>query len=122
MRPSPITTVGDVISYSFDLRNATFTLSLECKAATKEEAPTEMFLPEFHFPRDNTQIQVSGGKWTISVDDADGGMIQRLRWWHGEGSQNITVRGMKRRQGISMGKEEEEGYLDQCQQSKCNMM
>ena len=57
------------------------------------------------------------------MDDADGGMIQRVRWWHGEGDQSLFIKGVKRRQGVSIGKEEEEGYLDQCQQnSRCVVM
>lgn len=124
MRPSPITTVGNVISSGFDLRNAVFTFSLECKAAATEEVPTEIFLPEFHFPRDNTSVEVSSGKWTISVDDMDGGLIQRLRWYHGAGKQNITVKGVQRRQGMALGREEEEGYLELCRQktNSCSVM
>ena len=122
MRPTPIATVGNVVSYGFDLRNCLFTLSLECKSAATDEVPTEIFLPEFHFPRDNTAVEVSSGKWTISVDDMDGGMIQRLRWIHAEGKQNITVKGEQRRQGMALGKEEEEGYMEQCRQSKCSIM
>ena len=122
VRPSPIATVGNVTSSGFDLRNATFTFSLECKNPATEKVPTEIFLPEFHFPRDNTAVEVSSGKWTISVDDMDGGLIQRLRWYHGAGKQNMTVKGVQRRQGMALGKEEEEGYLEQCSQSKCNTM
>lgn len=65
---------------------------------------------------------VSAGKWEISVDDKDGGMIQRLRWWHVEGEHKLKVTGVVRRQNMALGKEEEEGYMDQCQQSKCSVM
>lgn len=123
VRPSPIATVGNVSSYGFDLRNCTFTLSLECNEAATEDAPTEVFLPEFHFPPDGTAVEVSSGKWTISVDDADGGMIQGLRWWHDQGKQSLTVKGAKRRQGTSLGEEDEApGYLEQCRQSGCELM
>lgn len=122
VRPSPIATVGNVTLSGFDLRNATFTFSLECKVAATEKVPTEVFLPEFHFPRDSTAIEVSSGKWTVSVDDMDGGMIQRLRWVHGAGKQNMTIKGVQRRQGMALGKEEEEeGYLEQCRQSNCTI-
>ena len=67
-------------------------------------------------------LKSASGKWTISVDDMDGGLIQRLRWYHGAGKQNMTVKGVQRRQGMALGKEEEEGYLEQCRQSKCNTM
>ncbi|KAI4124335.1 MAG: hypothetical protein LQ338_004848 [Usnochroma carphineum] len=122
VRPSPIATVGNVASYGFDLKNCIFTLALKCDEAPTEDAPTEVFLPEYHFPRNNTQVEVSSGKWTISVDDADGGMIQRLRWWHGKGKQSLTVRGVKRRQGTSLGQEEAPGYLEQLWQSGCAVM
>ncbi len=124
VRPSPIATVGNVTSSGFDLRNAVFTFSLECKSAATEEVPTEIFLPEFHFPRDNTSVEVSSGKWTISVDDMDGGLIQRLKWFHGAGKQNMTVKGVQRRQGMALGKDEEEGYMEQCRQKtgSCSVM
>lgn len=70
---------------------------------------------------------VSGGKWTISVDggdgDGEGGVVQKLRWWHGVGPQNLTVKGVRRRVGMALGREEEDpGYLDQCGQGKCVVM
>ena len=99
-----------------------FTFSLQCNSPATDDAPTEIFLPEFHFPRSNTSIEVSSGKWTISVDDMDGGLIQRLRWYHGAGNQNITVKGVQRKQGMALGKEEEEGYLEQCKQKGCSVM
>ncbi|KAI4195927.1 MAG: hypothetical protein LQ348_002379 [Seirophora lacunosa] len=123
VRPSPIATAGDVTSYGFDLRNCTFTLALECKEAATEDAPTEAFLPEYHFPRDAVGVEVSSGRWTISVDDEDGGMIQRLRWWHDKGQQSLTVKGVKTRQGTTLGEDEEApGYLEQCRQSGCHVM
>ena len=122
VRPSPIATVGNVTTSGFDLRSCAFTLSLECQQAATEDTPTEIFLPEFHFPRDHTEVEVSSGTWSISVDDTDGGMLQRLRWQYERGKQSMTVRGVQRRQGMVLGKEEEEGYLEQCRQSTCGMM
>jgi hypothetical protein len=122
VRPSPIVTHGEVVSHGFDLRNATFDFALECESPTPEDAPTEIFLPEFHFPREGTDVSVSGGKWIISTDDADGVDVQKLRWWHGEGEQSMTVKGVKRRQGVAIGSEEEEGYLEQCQNGTCGIM
>jgi hypothetical protein len=122
VRPSPIATVGKVLHSGFDLRNCIFTFRLHAHEAGSEERPTEIFLPEYHFPKDKCEIEVSSGKWTISTDDQDGGMIQRLRWWHVEGEHSIKVTGVQRRQNMILGKEEEEGYLDQCQQSKCRLM
>lgn len=122
IRPSPIHTFGKILHSGFDLRNCIFTFSLHAHAETEEHTPTEIFLPEFHFPKDKCEIEVTNGKWTISTDDHDGGMIQRLRWWHIEGEHHIKITGVQRRQNMMLGKEEEEGYLDQCQQSKCSIM
>lgn len=122
LRPSPRATVENVTAYGFDLRNCTFSLTLNSASAATEQAPTEVFLPAFHFPRDKVQVEVSGGKWTISVDGQEGGAIQVLRWWHGDGDNTLTVRGVKRRQGFAPGNEEDDGYLEQCQQSRCNIM
>ncbi|KAL8915277.1 MAG: hypothetical protein Q9172_006917 [Xanthocarpia lactea] len=123
VRPSPIATVGNVVSYGFDLRNCTFTLVLECKDAATEEVSTEVFLPAYHFPRDDIVVEVSSGKWNISVDDADGSMVQVMKWQHDEGKQSLTVKGVKRRQGASVGREEEApGYLQQCWQGGCVIM
>ena len=122
VRPSPITTVGEILSYGFDLRNCIFNLSLRAKNPGPDGIPTEIFLPEFHFPKDKCEIEVSAGKWTISTDDQDGGMIQKLKWWHVEGDHWIKVRGVQRSQNMMVGKEEEEGYLDQCQQNRCAVM
>ena len=124
IRPSPIKTNDTVQKYGFDLRNCTFTLSLSAEKATSEDAPTEIFLPEYHFAASQTKVEISGGKWTISIDDVDGSTMQRLRWWHGEGEQNIKVQGVKRRQGIFMENEVDDGgYLDQCRKmASCNIM
>lgn len=122
VRPSPIATVGKVTSYGFDLRNVTFTLALESQSAATDAVPTEVFLPEFHFPRENTKVEVSGGKWTISVGNTDGGLMQKLRWLHGAGKQNMSVKGVQRKQGMALVKEEPDGYYQQCRQSTCDLM
>lgn len=121
VRPSPIVTVGKIINYGFDLQNCIFNFKLHAHIATTDEKPTEIFLPEFHFPKDKCDIEVTGGKWIISTDDHDGGMIQRLRWWHVEGEHQIKVTGV-RSSALANRREDEEGYYDQCQQSKCGVM
>jgi Glycoside hydrolase family 5 C-terminal domain len=123
IRPSPIATAGTLTAHTFDLRNIVFTLSLTAPTPTLETAPTEIFLPDFHFPRSETGVEVSGGKWTISSEDWKGVDVQVLRWWHGEGEQDIRVIGVKRKATYTtVGGEDDEGYLDQCQQSTCSMM
>ncbi len=121
VRPSPITTVGEILNYGFDLRTCVFTFRLNALIASTEERPTEIFLPAFHFPKDKCEVEVSAGKWTISIDDEDGLKIQKLRWWHVEGEHSMTVTGLPRTQNTMLGKEEEDGYYDQCQQSNCEV-
>ncbi|KAF2758174.1 glycosyl hydrolase-like protein [Pseudovirgaria hyperparasitica] len=122
IRPTPITTCGDIVSYGFDLRNCVFKLELITPSATSENAPTEVFLPEFHFPPGNTTVEVSGGKWQINIGDKNNGLIQILRWWHAAGEQTITVKGVIQRPGLMLDKEEEAGYIEQCQQRNCTLM
>lgn len=122
VRPSTVATVGKVLSHGFDLRNCVFTMALYADKAGSEDRPTEISLPEFHFPKDKCEIEVSSGKWEISTDDEEGNLIQRLKWWHVEGDHQIKITGVQRQQNAALGKEDEDGYLDQCQQSKCCVM
>ncbi|KAI9658115.1 MAG: hypothetical protein M1829_006841 [Trizodia sp. TS-e1964] len=123
VRPSPITTVGQIKSHGFDLRNTHFSLTLTTPNATKEEAPTEIFLPEFHFAPDNIHVQVSGGKWELTVADGFDGPLQTLRWWHAEGEQSLSVAAIvKRKQALGQAAEGDDGYLEQCQQNSCMVM
>lgn len=122
IRPTPVAVHGDMSSFGFDLQNCTFKLSLSAPSSTSEEVPTVIFLPEFHFPTGQTTVEVSGGKWTISTEESSGALQQLLRWWHAEGDQNITVKGVVRKQGAPLGTEEDEGYLQQCQRQMCSVM
>lgn len=49
-------------------------------------------------------------------------MIQVLKWWHREGEQNIKITGVRSASQAILAGEDEAGYLDQCQQSKCRIM
>lgn len=122
IRPTPIYTHGDVTSFGFDLRNSLFRFALSAPSSTKEDAPTVIYLPEFHFPVDQTSVEVSGGKWTISSEETNGALQQLLRWWHAEGEQTMTVKGVVRKQGGALSTEEDEGYLQQCQRQACVVM
>jgi hypothetical protein len=119
VRPSPITAVGTILSYGFDLRNCTFTLRLQ--ADEPDGRATEISLPDFHFPKDKCEIQISSGKWALSTDDTDGALIQKLKWWHLGGEQTIKITGVRRSQAMMLG-DDEENYLEQCQQSNCSVM
>lgn len=123
LRPSPVYVNGALDSYVFDLRNCTFTMTLTAKVATTCEAPTEIYLPEFHFLENGTVIAVSGGKWEIDYQDIKTIKIQRLRWWHAEGEQSIKIEGVKRKAGeFASPSEDDVTYLEQCQRGDCNVM
>lgn len=133
IRPSPIYTAGTLQSTGFDLRNGMFSLSLIHKSspatssADNNTFPTEIFLPQYHFPSEEIDIKVSSGKWSISFEngfEGDNGTagFQILRWWHGSGKQNLIVKGA-RRQVSSTVREDEEGYFAQCSQAtQCGVM
>jgi hypothetical protein len=119
VRPHPIAVHGDVTSYGFMLSTCTFTLTLSSTSPTEQDAPTEVFLPEWHYPSGSTSVEVSGGKWSISQENE----LQILRWWHMEGDQTLTVKGVVRKSGQPVGAtDEEEGYLEQCQKTTCEVM
>lgn len=138
VRPSPIYVCGTLISSGFDLRSCTFNVRLNSESGTTEEVMTEIFLPEYHFPRDRCEVEVSSGKWSISSDAVDEGVssssaaaavvgdgstIQVLRWRHGKGEQWISVKGVpSSRQATREG--DEVGYLEQCApgQGRCALM
>ncbi|KAI1620763.1 glycoside hydrolase superfamily [Exophiala viscosa] len=125
VRPSPIATVGDVVNYGFDLAKVTFTFSLVADRATKEDVPTEIYLPEFHFPVGKTNVDVSGGRWRIDAVDVDGESMQVMKWWHGVGEQTMTVKGVKRKPGaLEEEAETEAGYIDTMKSSmeNCSVM
>lgn len=116
IRPTPTVVAGDVLASGFDLRRCTYSLKLKAPKAATEEVPTIVFLPEFHFPKDECEVTVSSGKWEISSDEDEGPLLQRLRWWHAAGEQSLTVRGTVRQHKALQGSAEEAGYLEQCQQ------
>jgi hypothetical protein len=120
IRPTPVTVHGDISSYGFDLKTCTFKLALHAPSSTPEDAPTVVYLPEFHFP--TSTVEVSGGTWTISSDEESGALQQKLTWRHAEGDQTLTVKGVVRKQGGPLGSEEDEGYLQQCQKQNCAVM
>lgn len=112
IRPAPIAVAGDIMRYVFDLKSCTFTLSLRAAKDATPDAPSTFFLPEFHFPRDGCVVETSSGKWEITSDE---GEVQKLRWWHGRGAQNLKVVGVSKRMnaGGEEGQgEEEAGYYD----------
>ncbi|WEW59921.1 endo-1,4-beta-glucanase [Emydomyces testavorans] len=122
IRPSPVVIHGSLANYGFDLRNCSFTMSLSSPTATPENAPTVVYLPEFHYPSMHTDVTVSGGKWIIDKQEVGSGIVQHLKWWHAEGDQTIEIRGAKRKAGTIVDIDDDEAYLEQCKQNACILM
>jgi hypothetical protein len=123
VRPSPIITNGQILQYGFDLKKCVFSMRLLGeKKGLEQEAATEIYLPDFHFPDTHTVISVSGGEWTIDYSEIHSVKFQRLRWWHPEGDHNIKIQGVKRKPGDPAVSGEELSYLEQCQKGGCSMM
>ncbi|GIK01335.1 hypothetical protein Aspvir_005369 [Aspergillus viridinutans] len=123
VRPSPITTNGQILQYGFDLKNCVFSMRLLGeKKGPGQEAATEIYLPDFHFPDPHTVVSVSSGEWTIDYPEIHSVKFQRLRWWHPEGDHNIKIQGVKRKPGDPTVSGEELSYLEQCQKGGCSMM
>lgn len=89
------------------------------------DAPTVVFLPEYHFLKDSCVVEVSSGKWEISSDEEETALVQRLRWWHGEGEQTLRVTGTVKAHNTTEGGAEDDGYYEQCNQgtwANCALM
>ena len=122
-RPSPIVTNGRISQYGFDLKNCTFKMSLTARSKTVQDAPTEIFLPDFHFPSARTEIEVTAGEWTIDYHRVSSAKLQCLQWWHPAGDHEIKIQGVKRKPGeLTAETAEESGYVDQCQRGECALM
>ena len=126
IRPSPIATVGEVFRYGFDLKSCVFTFSLKADKSTTEDLFTEIYLPDFHFPQEKTTVEVTSGKWMMEMHDVNGEGMQTLKWWHHQGEQSITVRGVKRKLGVVSDNIEEDdpGYYETVRKlaTNCNVM
>ncbi|KAG7127260.1 Ergosteryl-beta-glucosidase like protein [Verticillium longisporum] len=129
VRPTAVVVGGKVLEAGFDLRNAEYKLRIRSDFPPSDDAPTIVFVPEHHFPKDNCQVTVSSGKWELSEDaDAEepsAPQLQRLKWWHGDGEQTLRLNGLVRRHNVpNEGTDEEQGYLDQCRQQygTCSLM
>lgn len=124
IRPSPIVTNGLVANHVFDLRSCTFTMSLAGRGHEMgQDIATEIYLPDFHFPDTHTVVSVSSGEWTIDHAQIDSVKVQRLRWWHAAGEQDIKIEGVKRKPGdLTDVSGEDLTYLEQCQRGGCTVM
>ena len=95
-------------------------MSVAASKATSKDAPTEIFLPDLHFPGHGTEVEISSGQWTIGLDEATQVPVQKLKWWYGKGRQTLTVKGVVRRNGFTPSGDDE-GYLNQYWQGGCSV-
>jgi hypothetical protein len=93
------------------------------KATAEQGTPTEIYLPDFHFPETNTDVSVSSGEWSIDYVEFQSARLQRLQWWHSEGDQDIKIQGVKRKGGaLAAPSAEDLSYLEQCRKGGCVVM
>ncbi|KAI6368061.1 hypothetical protein MCOR25_004745 [Pyricularia grisea] len=130
VRPSPVAVAGSISKYGFDLHKCEFHLEIRAAKAVQtsgEGNPTIVFLPEYHFPKDDCVVEVSSGKWEIGSDDSEGALVQRFRWWHGEGDQSLKIKGVVRTHNVredGTGADGDAGYYQAVQTvvSQCSIM
>lgn len=99
-------------------------MTINASKVAATDAPTVVFLPEYHFSKDSCLVEVSSGKWEISSDEEETALVQRLRWWHGEGEQTLRITGTVKTHNSGEGAEND-GYYEQCNQgawSNCTAM
>lgn len=127
LRPSPLSTVGTVVSYGFDLRNCIFSFSLVADKPSTQDLPTQIYLPDFHFPANKVSVEVTSGNWIIEAQDVDGEGMQMMKWFHHQGEQTLTVKGVRRKLGVvgeNLEEEEEVGYFETMRRfaANCSVM
>ncbi|KAH8880335.1 glycoside hydrolase [Thozetella sp. PMI_491] len=120
VRPAPIVVAGTITSYGFDLARCEFHLAIEAPHAADPAAPTIVFLPDYHYPKDACTVEVSSGKWEISSDDEEVAVVQRLTWWHGQDKQTLKVTGVIKTHNLGEPGPEDVGYYEQCNQGATN--
>ena len=83
-------------------------------------------MPDFHFPSDKLTVDVTSGRWMVEVHDVNGEPMQTLKWWHHQGEQSLTVRGVRRKLGVAgeYDEEDEEGYYETMRKlaTNCSVM
>lgn len=117
VRPSPVVVAGIPKSYGFDMRSCTFSLiMIPFKESPAEDAPTEIFLPEYFFHDNEPEITVSSGRWEAYRPG------QVLRWWHSaSGEQSLRITSGYRREGlVGTDNDDVEGWY--YWNSKCQIM
>lgn len=85
-RPYPLAIVGSLVSYGFDLKKTSFSLTINAETATTDKIGTLVVLPECNFPmEENLKVDLTSGKWDFDPK------TRILTWWHEAGEQSLTV-------------------------------
>ncbi|KAK6505280.1 hypothetical protein TWF481_007189 [Arthrobotrys musiformis] len=111
IRPVPVKISGVTISYSFNLAQSSFSLTIDANATT-ELSPSEVFIPLYHFPRDKLDVEISDGKWVYESE------TQILKWWHSSGAQTLKATGVKR----FLQTFEDDTYFDMVKNVSCGIV
>jgi len=112
VRPSLVVVAGRPTSHGFDMRACSFSLRmLPFEEIPPDDAPTEIFVPEYLYREAELDISVSTGQWTLHRSS------QVLRWWHsGKEEQRLLIKSKYRRKGVvGVSKSIGQGYgSDKC--------
>lgn len=84
IRPYSLAISGSFIESEFDLQRITYTLKIKGKKVSN--VPTRIYLPGWHFPSDEYDVNISSGHF--SIDESQ----EVLEWFHLEGEQTITIK------------------------------
>jgi Glycoside hydrolase family 5 C-terminal domain len=117
VRPSPILVAGTPKSYGFDMRSCRFSLTMvPYTCEPPEDAPTEIFVPEYLFQDCEPEIWVSSGQWIMYRPG------QVLRWWHaGSAEQTLKISSGYKRDGfVGIADNDVEGWY--YWNGKCKIM
>jgi hypothetical protein len=117
VRPSPVVVAGIPKISGFDMRSCTFSLIMvPFREAPPEDAPTEIFVPEYFFQDCEPEITVSSGRWEMHRPG------QVLLWWHSaSGEQSIRIKSAYTREGL-VGTEDDDIEGSYYWNSKCQVM
>jgi len=109
VRPAVIVVAGIPRSSSFNLRTCTFSLRMTPFAESpSEDAPTEIFIPEYFSRGYLLNVNASSGRWVLHRS------TQVLQWWHnGEGEQSLHISSEYKLKNVVVGAENaRECYVD----------
>ncbi|CCH41490.1 hypothetical protein BN7_1031 [Wickerhamomyces ciferrii] len=85
VRPFALALEGEFVDSEFDLSKLEYTLKIKGKD-TGDITPTLIHIPQWHFPSDEYEINVTSGKFIVEEGS------ETLQWFHENGYQSISIR------------------------------